>query len=61
MTMLTVILLTLVVFALIGAGIGFILSRNGITPYGLGQQYGKHYMKKQGLEEEERVESWKDQ
>ncbi len=49
------------VFALMGAGIGYVLSKNGITPYGLGQQYGRHYMKEQGLEEEERVDSWKDQ
>ena len=49
------------VFALMGAGIGYVLSKNGITPYGLGQQYGMHYMKEQGLEEEERVDSWKDQ
>lgn len=57
----TIILMTLAVYALIGVAIGFILSRNGITPYGLGRQYGKHYMEKQGLEEEEKVESWKDQ
>ena len=59
--MTTIILMTLAVYALIGVAVGFILSRNGITPYGLGQQYGKHYMKKQGLEEEETVNSWKKQ
>lgn len=61
MTMSTVIMLSMAVFALIGAGIGIILRNNGITPYGLGQHYGKHYMKDQGLEEEEPVSSWKDQ
>ena len=61
MTMSTVIILTLVLFALIGAGIGIILRKNAITPYGLGQHYGKHYMKDQGLEEEEPVDSWKKQ
>ena len=61
MSMTTVILLTMVVFAMIGAAIGVILKKNAITPYGLGQHYGKHYMKDQGLEEEESVDSWKDQ
>ncbi|MBQ6478920.1 MAG: hypothetical protein IJI44_06085 [Erysipelotrichaceae bacterium] len=56
-----IVLLTMVVFALIGAAVGYILSRNGITPYGLGQQYGRHYMKDQGLEEEETVDSWNKQ
>jgi hypothetical protein len=51
----------IVVFALMGAGIGVVLSRNGITPYGIGQQYGRHYAKDQGLEEEKPIESWKDQ
>ena len=51
----------IVVFALMGAGIGVALSRNGITPYGIGQQYGRHYAKDLGLEEEKPIESWKDQ
>ena len=56
-----VMLLTMLVFALIGAGIGIVLKRNGIIPYGIGQQYGRHYAKDQGLEEEKPIESWKDQ
>ena len=54
-------LLIILVFALMGAGIGVVLRKNGITPYGIGQQYGRHYTKELGLEEEERVDSWKDQ
>lgn len=54
-------LLIILFFALIGAGVGVVLSKNGITPYGIGQQYGRHYTKEMGLEEEKKVDSWKDQ
>ena len=56
-----VILGTLAVYAVIGAAIGLILRNNSITPYGIGRQYGRHYAKDLGLEEEKPVNSWKDQ
>ena len=56
-----VLLMIIAVFALMGVGVGVVLSKNGITPYGIGRQYGTHYAKELGLEEEGRVDSWKDQ
>ena len=56
-----VLLGTMAVYALIGVLIGLVLRRNGLPSYGIGQQYGRHYMKDQGLEEEKPVRSWEDQ
>lgn len=57
-----VMLLTMLAFALIGAGIGIVLKRNGIIPYGIGQQYGSRYAKGLGVENKEKpVREWKDQ
>ena len=49
------------VYAMIGILIGLVLRSNGLPSYGIGQQYGKHYMKEQGLEEEKPVRSWENQ
>ena len=44
-----VLLITIVVSAAMGIGIGLVLRNNTVTPYGLGNHFGRHYLNDRGV------------
>ena len=43
----------LIVFTIgvpLGIMLGIVLRNNGVTPYGLGNDFGRHYLKNEGID-----------
>lgn len=56
-----ILLITVVISAAMGIGIGLVLRNNAVTPYGLGNHFGRHYLNDHGVDTEENSERrWDD-
>ena len=50
--------LVILFFAVIGVLVGIVLRNNGMIHYGIGNQYGKHYEKDLGIENNDKIDRW---
>ena len=53
-----IVIMVIMLCAIFGVLLGIVMRKNGVTPYGIGNFYGKHHAKDLGVEADNTSDRW---